>query len=293
MGHAQRLEPDLACAQSSCLDAQKNNLYLKKSSAKTKTRPQVPLSSVETTARTLGLSAKCLFLRVTALLNFSASHPVSWPTPPSTAVPAVTPVAPVQPAQGAGRDPQAGLGNGQNRQSANQSKDRSDQQGAPILPRETDASTPGQDARARESGTGEQRAVQEAAARAAEQRAKDKEEIYQRLREVLSNVWQASAAVVDRALERDAASETSGPPGGGTASGLTTVATLMTARRPMLSAPLPVSPPIAQATPVSDSRDALPGAGQNLPTTDVVAYDERGNGSAPLREAGRLVDQRV
>ncbi len=230
------------------------------------------------------------------MLNFSASHPVSWttPTPPSTAVPAVTPVAPVQPAQGAGRDAQAGQGYGQNRQPANPSKDGNSQPGAPILPRQADGSAPGQGARGREADAVDQRAAQEAAAQEAERRAEDKEAIHQRLREVLSNVWQASAAVVDRALGRESASETPGPPGGAS-SGLSAVATSLATRRPMpmLPAPMPLSPPSAQATPVSDSSDALPGAGHSLPSTDVVAYDERGNGSAPSLEAGSLIDQRV
>ncbi|MBA4266002.1 MAG: hypothetical protein C0453_13040 [Comamonadaceae bacterium] len=217
---------------------------------------------------------------------------MSWPTPQSTAVPAVTPVTPVQPAPGAGRDAQAGLGFGQNRQPAQQSKDGGRQQGAPILPREADGSAPTQTAKGRESDAATQREAQEAAALEAEQRAKDKEEVHLRLREVLSSVWQASAAVVDRALGRDPAAETPGPPSS-TASGLSAVAASLTARRPMLPAPIQVSAPIAQAAPVSGTSDALPGAGQNLPTTDVVAYDERGNGSVAPHEAGSLVDQRV
>jgi len=220
------------------------------------------------------------------MLNFSASNPVSWPTPPSTAVPAVTPITPVQPTPGAGRDAQSGLGFGQNRQPAQKSKDGGNQQGAPILPREADASPSAQTAKARDPDAVTQRAAQEAAAREAEQRAQDKEEIHQRLREVLSSVWQASAAVVDRALGRDPATEVTGTPSG-TSSGLSAVATSLAARRPMPPAPLPASVPVPEIS------DALPGAGQILPTTDVVAYDERGNGSATPHEAGSLVDQRV
>jgi len=226
------------------------------------------------------------------MLNFSTSNAVSWPTPPSTAVPAVTPITPVQPAPGSGRDAQAGLGFDQKRQPAQQAKDGNSQQGAPILPREADASAPAQTAKGREPDAVAQRAAQEAAAQEAEQRAKDKEEIHQRLREVLSSVWQASAAVVDRALGRDPATEVPGPPAG-TSSGLSTVAASLSARRPMLPAPLPVTPPIAQATPVSDTSVALPGSGQNMQATEVVAYDERGNGSVLPHEAGSLVDQRV
>jgi len=225
------------------------------------------------------------------MLNFSASNTVSWPTPPSTAVPAVTPITPVQATPGAGRDAQAGLGSGQNRQAAQQPKNGTSQQGAPILPRDGDSAAP-QNARSRESDAVIQREAQEAAAREAEQRAKDKEEIHLRLREVLSSVWQASAAVVDRALGREPATEMVGPPSSAS-SGLSAMATSLTARRPMLSAPVPVTPAIAQPTPVSEASDALPGAGQNLQATELIAYDERGNGSVPPHEAGSLVDQRV
>lgn len=226
------------------------------------------------------------------MLNFSASNAVSWPTPQSTAVPAVTPITPVQPAQGAGRDAQAGLGFGQNRQPAQQHKAGSNPQGASPTSREADPSAPGQAAQGREGDVVAQREAQEAAAKEAEQLASDKEEIHRRLREVLSNVWQASAAVVDRALGRDPASEAPGSPTG-TSSALSTVAASLTARRTMLPAPLPAPAPIAQAKPAPDTSAALPGSGQLLPVADVVAYDEHGNGSVPPLEAGSLVDQRV
>jgi len=226
------------------------------------------------------------------MLNFSASNAVSWPTPQSTAVPAVTPITPVQPAQGAGRDAQAGLGFGQNRQPAQQPKAGNNTQGASSISREADPSAPGQAAQGRKGDVVAQREAQEAAAKEAEQLASDKEEIHRRLREVLSNVWQASAAVVDRALGRDPASEVPGSPTG-TSSALSTVAASLTARRPMLPAPLPAPAPIAQATPAPDTNAALPGSGQLMPVADVVAYDEHGNGSVPPHEAGSLVDQRV
>lgn len=226
------------------------------------------------------------------MLNFSASNAVSWPTPQSTAVPAVTPITPVQPAQGAGRDAQAGLGFGQNRQPAQQPKAGSNPQGVSPTARDADPSAPGRAAQGRERDVVAQREAQEAAAKEAEQLASDKEEIHRRLREVLSNVWQASAAVVDRALGRDPASEVPGSPTG-TSSALSTVAASLTARRPMLPAPLPAPAPIAQATPAPDNSAALPGSGQLLPVADVVAYDEHGNGSVPPHEAGSLVDQRV
>ncbi|HEX5738842.1 MAG TPA: hypothetical protein VFY22_10050 [Hydrogenophaga sp.] len=227
------------------------------------------------------------------MLNFSTSNTVSWPTPQSTAVPVVSPITPVQPAQGgAGRDAQAGLGFDQKRQPTQQSKDGSNPQGAPLLPREADPSAPAQSAKGREIDAVAQRAAQEAAAKEAEQRASDKEEIHQKLREVLSSVWQASAAVVDRALGRDPVAEGSALQSD-TSSGLAAVAASLTARRPMLPAPLPVPPSIAQAAPEPDTSVALPGSGQHLPMTDVVAYDEHGNGSVPPPEAGSLVDQRV
>ncbi|MDR7150882.1 hypothetical protein J2W49_002845 [Hydrogenophaga palleronii] len=216
------------------------------------------------------------------MLNFSASQAVSWPTPPSTAVPAVTPIAPVQPAQGAGRDAQAGLGFGQNRQAAYQPKAGGHPQGASQLPGEADPSVQGQAGKSREGDVLAQREAQEVAAKEAEQRASDKEEIHRRLREVLSNVWQASAAVVDRALGRDPASEAPGS-STGTSSALSTVAASLTARPALLPAP----------SPAPDPSPALSGSGQPVPMTDVVAYDEHGNGSVPPHEAGSLVDQRV
>ncbi|MDO8906140.1 hypothetical protein [Hydrogenophaga sp.] len=226
------------------------------------------------------------------MLNFSASNVVSWPTPQSTAVPAVTPITPVQPAPGAGRDAQAGLGFDQKRQSAQQSKDGSSPQGAPKLPRDADASAPAQSTQSREAEAVAQRAAREASAREIEQRASEKEAIHQHLREVLSNVWQASAAVVDRALGRDAAAELPGP-SSGSSSALAAVAASLTGRRPVLLAPESLSAPVVQALPAPDTSDALSGAKQIQTMTDVVAYDERGNGTVTPHEAGSLVDQRV
>lgn len=226
------------------------------------------------------------------MLNFSASNAVSWPTPQSTAVPAVSPITPVQPAQGAGRDAQAGLGFGQNRQTAQQPKAGSNPQGASSTSREAEPSAPVQAAQGREGDVVAQREAQEAAAKEAEQLASDKEEIHRRLREVLSNVWQASAAVVDRAQGRDSGSEVPGSPTG-TSSALSSVAASLTARRPTLPPALPAPAPIAQATPAPDTPAASPGSGPIQPVADMVAYDERGNGSVPPHEAGSLVDQRV
>jgi hypothetical protein len=217
---------------------------------------------------------------------------VSWPTPPSTAVPAVTPITPVQAAQGAGRDAQPGLGFGQNRQPAQQPKGCGNPQGASQLPAEAERSAQGRVAPSREGDVAARREAQEAAAKEAEQRASDKEEIHRRLREVLSNVWQASAAVVDRALGRDPVSEASGSPTG-TSSALSIVAASLTARRPSLPAPVHAPTPIAQAAPAPVTSVAVSGSGQLPPLADVVAYDQHGNGSVPPHEAGGLVDQRV
>lgn len=230
------------------------------------------------------------------MLNFSASNVVSWPTPQSTAVPAVTPITPVKPAPGAGRDAQAGLGFDQKRQSAQQSRDGSSPQSAPKLPRDTDASAPAQSTQSREAEAVAQRAAKEASVREIEQRASEKEAIHQHLREVLSNVWQASAAVVERALGRDAAVELPGP-SSGASSALAAMAASLTGRRPVLLAPVSVvpsvGPQVVQAMSVPDTSDTLSGARQTQSMTDVVAYDERGNGTVTPHEAGSLVDHRV
>lgn len=231
------------------------------------------------------------------MLNFSTSSAVSWPTPQSTAVPVVSPIAPIQPAQGARQDAQTGLGAGQDRPTPRQTKDEAESKGAPLLPREP--AGPKGPAGQAASEAEARRAAEEAAAEAAseaERRATSRQAIHKTLQEALSNVWQASAAVVDRALGLDPASEAPGPRSD-TAPDLSAAASALIPRRPLLLpavrqehlVPAPLPMPLAE----TDSRDATAAAPQALPSPEVVAYDERGNGSAPPPESGSLFDQLV
>ena len=223
------------------------------------------------------------------MLNLTTANPVSWPTAPSTAVPPVPAIAAVQPAPGAGRDPQAGLGPGQDRampQKRNREAARTD--GAPLLPR--GQAEPGARPGGAAAGVAEaaaRKAAEEAAAALAEEQASAKEEIHQRLQEVLATVWQASAAVVDRALGRET------PAGEAAAAGGASVSAVPP-RRALLV--MPGADPVAPVAPVGAAGAAMDGpapvAGA-APAPDLVAYDERGNGSVQPPEAGSLLSRRV
>ncbi len=234
-------------------------------------------------------------LRVNAMLNFSTSNAVSWPTPQGNAVPAVAAVASVQPVQGAARDAQAGLGAGQDNAASRHAKGEPGAKGMPRPQREPD--TPGGLAGPSTGG-----AVAEAEARKvaqeeaeAERRATSRREIHKALQETLTNVWQASAAVVDRALGLEPASEAPGPRSD-TAPDLSAAAAALIPRRPLppaarqeLPAPAPLPLPLAE----TDSSDSAAASQAPPSPEEVVAYDERGNGSVPPPESGSLFDRLV
>lgn len=95
--------------------------------------------------------------------------------------------------------------------------------------------------------------------------------------ELLTNVWKASAAVVDRVLGRE---DTNAINSAAESQGSSGSQQTMEA----LALPWPVMPQDAGASP---SRADL-GASE-----DVVAYDERGNGNVAPLEAGMLISHRV
>lgn len=234
--------------------------------------------------------AWCRLSKVTAMLNLTTANPVSWSPPPSAAVPPVPAVAPVQAMPGAGRDPQAGMGSGRERPAGRtQDEKPAPSSGAPLLPRgrpDADASTAQpavvEDAQAR-------KAAEEAAVALAEEQASAKAEIQRRLQDVLSTVWKASAAVVERALGREADP--------GEAVGAGRAGDALPPRRALLvrpatsgvgpPPPAEVQPPGAAAVPAN----RLPGAGTS--PADLVAYDEHGNGSVQSPDAGSLLSRRV
>ena len=217
---------------------------------------------------------------------------VGWTTPPVSTQ--VNPVNAVQPVGATGRERQAGFGPGQdgqapskkaagNRASASES---ADEQTVPLLPRssasrQSNRVDRAQDVAARRQA--EQRAAEEEAERAADKAMREK------LQTVLTSVWQASAAVVERALGRDSANEASvGRADVGAAPGAQGL-------RPPLPPESPSSPEEA-ALPwpvLTSDADAAPAGPTPVAPEEVVAYDEKGNTSTVPPEMGGLVDQRV
>jgi hypothetical protein len=144
------------------------------------------------------------------MINIASSQPVHWPVSPvSTAVAPVSAVTAVAPAQRSQGESQSGLGSdhrqaqgqalsgtGQKKASA-QEKSAEASQAAPLLPRdnlkgETDTRTT----------QTEDQASQKAEAEDAKEAEEARSAQGPNLLDVLSNVWKASAAVVDSALGR-------------------------------------------------------------------------------------------
>jgi hypothetical protein len=235
------------------------------------------------------------------MLNISTTHPVSWPSPASAQVAAVSAVEAARAVQDGRRSGQSS-GDGQTPHGGpRHHKDLSSSETGrvPLLPRPSgsDADRPGRiAARSSESAddiTAWREAGQEAQKLEAE-KATEAQTRREQLQAVLSEVWKASAAVVDRVLGRDDARRfgrsVDGAEGVDPASGAGPMALKLPAPEPL---PWPVMP--------KEPAFAVPGKAtaaeaEAAPTTtpqEVVAYDERGNSSLAPLETGVLVDQRV
>lgn len=216
------------------------------------------------------------------MLNISSTQPAIWPSAPASGVTPVTAVTAVTPVQSSARDAQAGFGQGRDQpvpaslrrggaQPAEARRDANTPEAAPLLPRESPDSPDGQ-------------ASPEAIEAQANAEAQAEEKALKRqLQDVLSDVWKASAAVVDVVLGRDAAVAEAAGPGAASAGDSTRSTAVQVASG-------------AVALPVAGNQDAndavLDQAVARLPQ-DVMAYDAQGNSSwAPL-EAGSLLSQRV
>ena len=235
------------------------------------------------------------------MLNISSTTAVSWPTPLSTAVAPVTPVAAVQPVQASGgSDGQTQTGFGREGRAPQQHGNATSRSGTdarapaeatpPAVPRDPNAlpkaPTP-------PDATTQRQARQEAAKLAEQEKAKDRQTI-EHLQNVLSNMWEASAAVVDRALGREPAA-----PGNqsDTAPDLSQVAASTIPRKPLVpdrpQANKPAQEPLPWPTGSGgvDGEDMAPA--MEVQGGEVVAYDERGNSSPAPMEAGNLISHRV
>ena len=142
------------------------------------------------------------------MLGITSTQPVHWPPSASPAIAPVTPVGPVAPAQGASHDNASGFGSGRQGRaggapdtaqdrSASADKAQTEPKAAPLLPREPAEGRQPEGA----STTGEAELSEE---QKREAQAEEKARQALPLKEVLSNIWKASAAVVEVALGREA-----------------------------------------------------------------------------------------
>jgi hypothetical protein len=234
------------------------------------------------------------------MLNISSTSAVSWPMPLSTAVAPVTPVVAVQSVQASGgSDGQTQTGFGREGRAPQQHGNAASRSGtdarapaeaaAPAQPRDPNAlpkaPVPPDAATLRQ-------ARQEAAKVAEQAKARDRQAI-EHLQTMLSNMWEASAAVVDRALGREPAA-----PGNqsDTAPDLSQVAAATIPRKALVPE-RPQAKPAQEPLPWPTSPGAVDGE-DLAPAIDVhggevVAYDERGVSSLAPLEAGSLISHRV
>ena len=214
------------------------------------------------------------------MINIAQPNPTAWSPLPTGAVAPVAAVAAIRPLQESARNGQPGAGR---EQGAPPQRNDGRAEARESLRAAREAAREGGLAGARRGGTArddpgdiltrqenEQKAKQLALEQAAEESRRAQRQ------ELLSNVWKASAAVVDRVLGRDESSS------------VTPVAASpeVRGRQPVEQLSLPW--PVMQ----QDSRSEF--ARADFPAVqEVVAYDERGNSSLAPLEAGLLLSRRV
>lgn len=225
------------------------------------------------------------------MLSITSSQPAVWSPSPGPAVAAVSSTASVQPVQATSRDAQTGMGaSGRDTSSVA----RSARPGAPQRERDTERSEKGAPADAapllpRESpdAPDQPESPEKAEARAEAERelqarqAEDKA-FKQKLQDVISNVWKASAAVVDVALSSKNVS-----PDEVAAVGAADATTGAVTATPALPATVP-GVPVQEA-----ANDAVAELAELRASQEVVAYDAAGHSSLAPLEAGTLISRRV
>ena len=239
------------------------------------------------------------------MINISTNHAVSWPQPVSAAVAPVSAVTAVKPVQEGRGDGQASLGGGRQGASAQTQRREGGRnagvevsvspEAAPLLPREAaqDAATAPSDAAMKKEQAAAKQAEQADQAQKAEEQSKKLQ-----LQEVLTNVWQASAAVVDRVLGRTTGADADAPGNqSDTSPSIGVVSAMQTPRKvavPEQAARPPVEPLPWPVIPEGSAQaEALAADVDPRPVQEVVAYDENGNSSLAPLEAGSLVSERV
>ena len=230
------------------------------------------------------------------MINISTTSPVSWPAPPSTAVAPVSATAAIKPVQSGGREAQTDV---ESRRETGRKPEADDETGAvaPSLPRSS-ASQAGDQAAVR--------ARQDAAAQRAEQALKKAEadqaghrKAMDRLQEVLSSMWAASAAVVDQALGVDPKGDALPGNQSDTAPDLSAVAASTMSRRLLPGAKTADAPEQAAASnmpwPVmpQGAEEAVADVAPEVPGGEVIAYDENGQSSLAPLETGTLLSEKA
>lgn len=236
------------------------------------------------------------------MLNVSSPSAVSWPAPASVAVAAVSPVAAVPSVQTGGQDGKTQMGFGRDDRAPQRTavagqRAAVDERSTPADGTGTSTATPGTPA---SHDVAAQRQARQEAAQAAEQKqAKDKKAV-EHLQNVLSRMWEASAAVVDRALgiEPPNGSEVPGTQSD-TAPDLSAVAASTIPRKPLPAEPRarpalePLPWPVMPESGEVEVDVVGDGVAADGSVAEVVAYDEHGNGSAAPVEAGAIISERV
>lgn len=234
------------------------------------------------------------------MLNVTSPSAVSWPAPASVAVAPVHPVASVPSVQTGGQDGKTQMGFGRDDRAAPQraaaGRSTVDERGAPV----EGAGTPASGTPAPHDMVAHRQARQEAARAAENKQAGDKKAV-EHLQNVLSRMWEASAAVVDRALgiEPAASSEVPGTQSD-TAPDLSSVAASTIPRKPVVAErqPKPALEPLPWPVMPESSEVEIDVVGDGIvpgedTAAEVVAYDEYGHGSAAPVEAGAIISERV
>lgn len=229
------------------------------------------------------------------MINISTTTPVSWPTPPSVAVAPVAAAPAVKPVQSGGPESQA-------ERETRRERVKVDEESSPAASPSSKAGAPEPQASAQARRDAAVQRSEQANQKAEADKASHRKAM-DRLQEVLTNMWAASAAVIDQALGLEPKAEALPGNQSDTAPDLSAVAASTISRRlppsqtpagqtteapdqPVAEGmPWPVMPRAADETPAADLPD--------VPGGEVIAYDENGNSSLAPLEAGTLLSERV
>lgn len=222
------------------------------------------------------------------MIQMPSVRPVPWAAT-SGGVQAVSPVRPTQPVVGAKQDAADPAAREQSNVPAGTASTTGASQADQAATRRVTGGT-----NAQPMDLARERELQREQVRQAEEKAERDREAIERLREVLTSVWEASAAVVEQALSENAEGGTTSD----TSPDLGALAGMQRARRVMVSADKSLGQTPAQggSAPLPGDLPNLDGANNGAEasgTGAVLAYDERGQGNPDRLGAGRIISQRV